>query len=136
MNSTFLYARASLSIDTVVEMMGHEQSNLTRELRNLICSVSDFFVFCLFSSIHRENLFRRHSHITQLAPTLLHVFVSIEMTGQGVEFEQKFNYRRPMYAILEYLWEKEIHKNVIKVRKTPAFCLFNENRNQYFYCVK
>ena len=46
------------------------------------------------------------------------MFVSIEMTGQGVEFEQKFNYRRPMYAILEYLWEIEIHRDAIKVRYT------------------
>ncbi|CAD6997110.1 ubiquitin conjugation factor E4 A [Ceratitis capitata] len=39
--------------------------------------------------------------------SLLNVFVSIEMTGQSVQFEQKFNYRRPMYAIMEYLWTKE-----------------------------
>lgn len=27
------------------------------------------------------------------------------MTGQNVQFEQKFNYRRPMYIVMEYLWK-------------------------------
>lgn len=45
---------------------------------------------------------------------LLNVFVGIEMTGQSVEFEQKFNYRRPMYAIFEYLWEMDEHMDCFK----------------------
>ena len=66
-------------------------------------------------SFQREQLFETHPLADHLSATLLHVFVSIEMTGQGVEFEQKFNYRRPMYAILEYLWDTERHRNKIKV---------------------
>lgn len=53
--------------------------------------------------------------IPHLAETLLHVFVSIEMTGQSVQFEQKFNYRRPMYLVLDYIWEMEIHQKAIEV---------------------
>lgn len=60
-------------------------------------------------------MFHQHPLISHLSCTLLHVFVSIEMTGQGVEFEQKFNYRRPMYAILEYIWDIEVHRDAIKV---------------------
>lgn len=52
--------------------------------------------------------------IFQIVPALLHVFVGIEVTGLSVQFEQKFNYRRPMYLIMEYLWEIEEHKNVFK----------------------
>ena len=37
------------------------------------------------------NLFR-----LEIVPTLLHVFVDIEATGQAVQFEMKFSYRRPM----------------------------------------
>lgn len=44
----------------------------------------------------QEQLFHRHPLARQLVPTLLHVFVSIEMTGQNVAFEEKFGYRRPM----------------------------------------
>jgi len=40
-----------------------------------------------------------------MVSTLLHVFVDIIMTGQVVQFEMKFNYRRPMYEIIKYLWE-------------------------------
>ena len=40
----------------------------------------------------------------EVVPTLLRVFVDIEMTGQAVEFEMKFSYRRPMYEIMKYLW--------------------------------
>ena len=43
------------------------------------------------------------------------MFVSIEMTGQAVEFEQKFNYRRPMYLILDYIWEMELHQQALQV---------------------
>jgi ubiquitin conjugation factor E4 A len=52
-----------------------------------------------------SQLFYQHPHRLQMVPNLLDVFVSIEMTGQAVAFEQKFNYRRPMYAIMQYLWE-------------------------------
>ena len=32
------------------------------------------------------------------------MFVDIETTGQAVEFEQKFGYRRPMYDVMKYIW--------------------------------
>ncbi|KAK8736683.1 hypothetical protein OTU49_004593 [Cherax quadricarinatus] len=44
----------------------------------------------------REHLFTKHPASPQLVTALIHVFVSIEMTGQSVSFEEKFNYRRPM----------------------------------------
>ena len=53
------------------------------------------------------HVFDNHSERLKVVPSLLNVFVSIEMTGQSVQFEQKFNYRRPMYAIIEYLWSKQ-----------------------------
>lgn len=51
----------------------------------------------------------------QIVPNLLHVFVSIEMTGQSVQFEQKFNYRRPMYIVMAYLWKIPEHQNNFKL---------------------
>ncbi|XP_064635023.1 ubiquitin conjugation factor E4 A-like isoform X2 [Lineus longissimus] len=66
------------------------------------------------SNFRREQIFLNHPHIEELARTLLHVFVSIEMTGQSVEFEQKFNYRHPMYMVLEHMWGIDIHKSVIQ----------------------
>ncbi|KAG5672378.1 hypothetical protein PVAND_002510 [Polypedilum vanderplanki] len=68
----------------------------------------------LESLLPRENsngftidtqLFYQHEHRRFIVENLLDVFVSIEMTGQSVQFEQKFNYRRPMYAIMKYLWD-------------------------------
>ncbi|XP_061397197.1 ubiquitin conjugation factor E4 A [Musca vetustissima] len=53
------------------------------------------------------HVFDNHPDRSKVVASLLNVFVSIEMTGQSVQFEQKFNYRRPMYAIIEYLWTKE-----------------------------
>jgi ubiquitin conjugation factor E4 A len=32
---------------------------------------------------------------------------SIEETGQSVQFEQKFSYRRPMYDVIKYIWSLE-----------------------------
>lgn len=45
---------------------------------------------------YREQLFTAHPAASHLVTALIHVFVSIEMTGQSVSFEDKFNYRRPM----------------------------------------
>ena len=66
-------------------------------------------------SFLRENLFKTHPHIEELAYALISVFVSIEMTGQGVQFESKFKYRQPMYLALEYMLEIDLHKNAIQV---------------------
>ncbi|KAF7283738.1 hypothetical protein GWI33_022990 [Rhynchophorus ferrugineus] len=53
----------------------------------------------------RKLIFNEHPHKIEIVKNLMSVFVGIEMTGQSVQFEQKFNYRRPMYRIFEYLWE-------------------------------
>lgn len=45
--------------------------------------------------------------INCLVESLLNVFVKIEMTGEGVEFEEKFRYRRPMYAAMRYMDTEE-----------------------------
>ncbi|KAL4715997.1 hypothetical protein ACJJTC_013297 [Scirpophaga incertulas] len=63
------------------------------------------------ASFYREQLFKEHPHRLQLVPCLLDVFVGIEMTGQSVQFEQKFNYRRPMYLVMEFLWGIEEHRH-------------------------
>lgn len=60
---------------------------------------------------HREQLFITHPYRQHIVSNLLKVFVSIEMTGQSVQFEQKFNYRRPMYVVMEYLWKLPEHRN-------------------------
>ncbi|XP_041979674.1 ubiquitin conjugation factor E4 A [Aricia agestis] len=64
------------------------------------------------ASFHREQLFKENPHRLQLVPCLLEVFVGIEMTGQSVQFEQKFNYRRPMYLVMDFLWGIEEHREV------------------------
>lgn len=64
----------------------------------------------LFKNIYSiYNIF-----ILKIVYALLDVFVGIEMTGQSVEFEQKFNYRRPMYVVMDYLWKLEEHREVFK----------------------
>lgn len=68
----------------------------------------------LMSRYYKGQLFVQHPLINHLAEKIIHVFVSIEMTGQSVQFEQKFNYRRPMYQVMEHIWEIESHKNAIK----------------------
>lgn len=55
-------------------------------------------------SFHREALFQDHESRLKIADAILHVFVSIEETGQAVQFEQKFSYRRPMYDVINYIW--------------------------------
>ena len=66
-------------------------------------------------------VFEKHHLISHLSEQLLNVFVTIEMTGQSVQFEQKFNYRRPMYQVLHYIWEKDLHKAAIEVKDFQPF---------------
>ncbi|KAF0298144.1 Ubiquitin conjugation factor E4 A [Amphibalanus amphitrite] len=66
----------------------------------------------LSAGYQRQQLFLSHELADQVVPALLHVFVSIEMTGQSVQFEEKFNYRRPMYVIMKYLWSVDRHRNM------------------------
>ena len=67
-------------------------------------------------SFNRTQLFTSHPLVSYMSETLLNVFVSIEMTGESVEFEAKFNYRRPMYAILKYMWTIDEHRQALQVR--------------------
>lgn len=82
-----------------LEAMLPNQSNERHPLNNL-------------GSIFREQLFKEHPHRLHLVPCLLDVFVGIEMTGQSVQFEQKFNYRRPMYLVIDFLWTFPEHRSV------------------------
>lgn len=63
---------------------------------------------------YRTKLFNEHPLRRNIISSLLEVFVGIEMTGQSVQFEQKFNYRRPMYNIMDYLWTLPEQKEVFK----------------------
>uniref|UniRef100_A0A1A8JPQ5 Ubiquitin conjugation factor E4 A n=1 Tax=Nothobranchius kuhntae TaxID=321403 RepID=A0A1A8JPQ5_NOTKU len=62
----------------------------------------------------RERVFCSYRYAPQLAEALITVFVDIEFTGDPHQFEQKFNYRRPMYPILKYMWSKDIYRESIK----------------------
>ncbi|XP_052819357.1 ubiquitin conjugation factor E4 A-like isoform X2 [Mya arenaria] len=61
-----------------------------------------------------DAMFREHRLIGHLAGTVLNVFVSIEMTGQSVDDERKFNYRKSMHKLLQYMWKIPLHKQAIK----------------------
>jgi len=58
----------------------------------------------ILGNYQRQALFQDHPMRLNLVTAILHVFVSIEETGQSVEFEQKFSYRRPMYDVIKYIW--------------------------------
>uniref|UniRef100_A0A8D3DBG5 Ubiquitin conjugation factor E4 A n=1 Tax=Scophthalmus maximus TaxID=52904 RepID=A0A8D3DBG5_SCOMX len=62
----------------------------------------------------RERVFCSYKYAPQLAEALITVFVDIEFTGDPHQFEQKFNYRRPMYPILKYMWGKDNYRESVK----------------------
>lgn len=68
----------------------------------------------LSSVFQRERVFCSYRHAAHLAEALIKVFVDIEFTGDPHQFEQKFNYRRPMYPILKYMWGQETYRQSIK----------------------
>ncbi|XP_056018090.1 ubiquitin conjugation factor E4 A-like isoform X2 [Ostrea edulis] len=92
----------------------HLRAELAETLAALLPAESGSSAKGIMSWFSREQLFVKHPLIEHLAEKLLNVFVSIEMTGQSVQFEQKFNYRRPMYMVLEHIWEIALHRKCIK----------------------
>ncbi|XP_007456378.1 PREDICTED: ubiquitin conjugation factor E4 A isoform X1 [Lipotes vexillifer] len=69
----------------------------------------------LVSSVfHRKRVFCNFPYASHLAEALIKVFVDIEFTGDPHQFEQKFNYRRPMYPILRYMWGTDTYRESIK----------------------
>ncbi|XP_066565198.1 ubiquitin conjugation factor E4 A isoform X1 [Amia ocellicauda] len=66
------------------------------------------------SMFQRQRVFCSYRHAAHLAEALITVFVDIEFTGDPHQFEQKFNYRRPMYPILKYMWGKDNYRESIK----------------------
>ncbi|CAD5117321.1 DgyrCDS6107 [Dimorphilus gyrociliatus] len=79
--------------------------------------------------------FDKHPRNNELIESIIAVFVSIEETGMGVEFEQKFTYRRPMYKILKYALAIEKHRQeavklsnvalrIVEAQDPPLFLRF------------
>ncbi|XP_057694837.1 ubiquitin conjugation factor E4 A [Corythoichthys intestinalis] len=62
----------------------------------------------------RQRVFCSYKYAPQLAEALITVFVDIEFTGDPHQFEQKFNYRRPMYPILKFMWGENNYRESIK----------------------
>ncbi|XP_053669699.1 ubiquitin conjugation factor E4 A [Anopheles nili] len=93
----------------------HLRARLAEGLESLLPKESEPAGFSFSAA-----LFTNHAHRLEIIPNLLRVFVSIEMTGQSVQFEQKFNYRRPMYAIMDYLWKIDEQKECFRVLERDA----------------
>ncbi|NXC22632.1 UBE4A factor, partial [Corythaeola cristata] len=69
----------------------------------------------LVSSVfQRKRVFCSYRNAAHLAEALIKVFVDIEFTGDPHQFEQKFNYRRPMYPILRYMWGTDSYRHSVK----------------------
>lgn len=93
----------------------HLRARLAEGLESLLPKETESGGFCFSAA-----LFTNHVHRLEIIPNLLRVFVSIEMTGQSVQFEQKFNYRRPMYAIMDYLWKIDEQKQCFRALERDA----------------
>ncbi|XP_057672710.1 ubiquitin conjugation factor E4 A [Diorhabda carinulata] len=87
----------------------HVRARLAEALESLLPFHKDEPQGNNIGGAQRRMLFNEHPHKGRIVENLMNVFVEIEMTGQSVEFEQKFNYRRPMYAVFDYLWEIPEH---------------------------
>lgn len=79
--------------------------------KHLFSSKSDFN---LLENVALYRKMMKNYLLFQIVKSLLEVFVGIEMTGQSVQFEQKFNYRRPMYLVMDYLWELPEHQEYFR----------------------
>jgi len=65
-------------------------------------------------SVLAAETFERYQMVAPLTLSVIRLFVDIEFTGDPHAFEHKFNYRRPLYPILRFLWDDRRGKNAIK----------------------
>ncbi|ENN76013.1 hypothetical protein D910_08109, partial [Dendroctonus ponderosae] len=97
----------------------HLRARLAEGLDAFVPNRDDLTILNI-STYQRTRLFTHHPHKGEMVKMVMKVFVSIEMTGQSVQFEQKFNYRRPMYQILKYLWQITEHELCFKALACEA----------------
>uniref|UniRef100_H2Y6J6 RING-type E3 ubiquitin transferase n=1 Tax=Ciona savignyi TaxID=51511 RepID=H2Y6J6_CIOSA len=64
-------------------------------------------------------------HVAYLTTSVVHLFVDIEFTDDPHQFEQKFNYRRPLYPILRFLWDEEQGRGKQAIREKALEALQN-----------
>ena len=103
-DAIFLYSEPFLHnfLSFIVVFMGsseriynpHLRAHLAECLENVVSDKSNISGSLMSGT--RERLFTCHPLRSHTVTALIEVFVSIEMTGQSVQFEEKFNYRRPM----------------------------------------
>ncbi|XP_022696423.1 ubiquitin conjugation factor E4 A-like isoform X2 [Varroa jacobsoni] len=109
----------------------HLRAKLAEMLESLVITVNTHDPHGINSSISNGDVcaLLETSISDPLAETLIQVFVSIEMTGQSVSFEEKFQYRRPMYLVLEQLWKLKKHRGHMEQLSEEAV-LHIEDTNQ------
>ncbi|OQV19602.1 Ubiquitin conjugation factor E4 A [Hypsibius exemplaris] len=64
--------------------------------------------------VPKEKLFREHPHKSEFMEAVLNIFVSIEMAGANLRFGEAFSYRRPLYAVMEYLFTMPEHQKRVE----------------------
>ena len=62
------------------------------------------------------NAVKNFDNVKDLYQSVLQLYSDIEFTGDPQAFEQKFNYRRPLYSIMKFLWSDDRGKQAVKVR--------------------
>lgn len=94
----------------------HLRAGLANALENLLPQDENDYSMKpnLLGTMCRDQLFKVHKLRNLIIPNLLNVFVSIEVTGQSVQFQEKFNYRRPMYVVMDFLWTQKEQRDCFK----------------------
>ena len=83
----------------------HRRGKIAEVLGTLTHSESDTRHFLLSHTERiRATLQSDQMALRHFLPGLLQVFAEIEVTGDDLEFEQKFTYRHSMYDLIRFLW--------------------------------
>ena len=83
----------------------HKRGKIAEVLGTLTHSEGDTQHFLLSHTERiRATLQSDKMALRHFLPALLKVFAEIEVTGDDLEFEQKFTYRHSMYDLIDFLW--------------------------------
>ena len=107
------YSNLNALVSLIFTFMGHSDCLFNPHRRASLVEAIEIFLPKKSGSSNSERklayyVFGKHPCASYATEALLNVFVSIEMTGQSVELEQKFDYKLSIYGLLIYLWNMPV----------------------------
>ncbi|ORZ40231.1 ubiquitin elongating factor core-domain-containing protein [Catenaria anguillulae PL171] len=87
--------------------------------------IAEAFFFMTFHPQAMVNLSNHPASVRYLVPSIMRLYVDVEITGASSQFYDKFNSRYNIQQILKSIWSYNVHRNRVKeVSREDVFVRF------------